>query len=280
LLPSPESADDLVGGHHVKLGLPPQAVPAEGPPSVSLLPTSSSATRWPVAVTATRPAHAALERVDQDRPERQRPRLGRGRIGAVALDVRVPDPVAMMAIMRSTIRPLAAADIAAVVEFSLRAWAPVFESFRSVLGERVYQALYPDWTTSQARAVEAVCQDDTAKVWVADQHGRPVGYVAVRIHPDDRTGEIEMLAVDPLVQCQGIGTALTSFAVQRLRDAGMRLAVVGTGGDPGHAAARRVYEKAGFVGLPLVRYYARLDTDPDHTPVLVDGGGGRATEGS
>ena len=182
--------------------------------------------------------------------------------------MRVIDPNDMMAIMRSTIRPLTPADTAAVVEFSLRAWAPVFESFRTVLGERVYQALYPDWATSQARAVEAVCQDDTAAVWVAEQHGRPVGYIAVRIHADDRTGEIEMLAVDPLVQRQGIGTALTSFAVQRLRDAGMRLAVVGTGGDPGHAPARRVYEKAGFVGLPLVRYYARLDTDAGDVSVL------------
>jgi ribosomal protein S18 acetylase RimI-like enzyme len=173
----------------------------------------------------------------------------------------------MMATMRPAIRPLRAADIAAVVEFSLRAWAPVFESFRTVLGERVYQALYPDWATTQARAVEAVCQDDTAAVWVAEQQGRPVGYVAVRIHPDDRTGEIEMLAVDPLVQRQGIGTALTVFAVRRLRDAGVGLVVVGTGGDSGHAPARRVYEKAGFVGLPLVRYYARLDAETGHTPV-------------
>ena len=175
-------------------------------------------------------------------------------------------PVAMMVIMGPTIRPLSAADVAAVVEFSLRAWAPVFESFRAVLGERVYQALYPDWSTTQARAVEAICQDDTAAVWVAEQHGRPVGYVAVRIHADDSTGEIDMLAVDPLVQRQGIGTALTRFAIQRFRDAGVGLAVVGTGGDPGHAAARRVYEKLGFVGLPLVRYYARLDTDAGHSP--------------
>lgn len=47
----------------------------------------------------------------------------------------------MMAIMRATIPPLAPADITAVVEFSLRAWAPVFDSFGKVLGERVYQAL-------------------------------------------------------------------------------------------------------------------------------------------
>jgi ribosomal protein S18 acetylase RimI-like enzyme len=107
-------------------------------------------------------------------------------------------------------------------------------------------------------------------VWVAEQQGRPVGFVALRIYADGQTGEIYMLAVDPLVQRQGIGTALTSFAVQQLRDAGMGLTVVGTGGDPGHAPARRVYEKAGFVGLPLVKYYARLDTDAQHTPALGD----------
>lgn len=182
----------------------------------------------------------------------------------------------MMAIVGPTIRPLAPADIAAVVEFSLRAWAPVFESFRAVLGERVYQALYPDWSSSQARDVEAVCQDDAAAVWVAEQQGRPVGYVAVRIDADAQTGEIYMLAVDPSVQRQGIGTALTSFAVQQLRDAGVGLAVVGTGGDPGHAPARRVYEKAGFVGLPLVRYYVRLDRDAGHKPALGEGAGGPA----
>ena len=67
------------------------------------------------------------------------------------MGVRVTNPVAMMVIMPPTIRPLRAADIAAVVEFSLRAWAPVFESFSTVLGDRVYQALYPDWSTAQAR---------------------------------------------------------------------------------------------------------------------------------
>jgi hypothetical protein len=43
-----------------------------------------------------------------------------------------------------------------------------------------------------------------------------------------------------------------------MREAGMKLAVVGTGGDPGHAPARRSYEKAGYTGLPLVRYYKDL----------------------
>jgi hypothetical protein len=29
--------------------------------------------------------------------------------------------------------------------------------------------------------VEAVCRDDKAAVWVADQDGRPAGFVALRI---------------------------------------------------------------------------------------------------
>ena len=71
-------------------------------------------------------------------------------------------------------------------------------------------------------------------------------------------------------------TALTSFAVERLRDAGVRLAVADTGGDPGHAPARRVYEKAGFVGLPLVRYYARPDANAGDKPALGGGASGPA----
>ncbi len=160
--------------------------------------------------------------------------------------------------MDFTIRPLAPADVDAVVEFSLRSWAPVFASFENVLGSTVYQRLYPDWLTSQAEGVEAVCRDEKATVWVADVDGRPVGFAAVYLDSDAHSGEIEMLAVDPANQRRGIGAALTEVAVEHLRTAGVTLAVVATGGDPGHAPARRTYEKAGFVGLPLVRYYKKL----------------------
>ncbi|HEY8739434.1 MAG TPA: GNAT family N-acetyltransferase [Candidatus Dormibacteraeota bacterium] len=163
--------------------------------------------------------------------------------------------------MESNIRQIAPPDVPAVVEFALRAWAPVFESFQAVLGERLFKAVYPDWLESQARDVEAVCRDDSADVWVAQEEGRPVAYVAIRLDPDAKSGEIDMLAVDPEFQRRGIGSALTTFALERIRDAGCMLAVVATGGDPGHASARLTYEKAGFVGLPLVRYYMLLDGD-------------------
>jgi GNAT superfamily N-acetyltransferase len=52
--------------------------------------------------------------------------------------------------------------------------------------------------------------------------------------------------------------ALAEFALDRLKDAGMTVAMVETGGDPGHAVAHRTYEKAGYVHLPIARYFKNL----------------------
>ena len=163
--------------------------------------------------------------------------------------------------MLPLIRPLAAADVGAVVGLSLRAWAPVHESMAQVLGGVINAMVYPDWAAQQAADVRAVCEDATAAAWIAESGGRPAGFVAIRIGPD-ATGEIEMIAVDPPAQGQGIGTALTQFAMRVMRDSGVRLVTVATGGVPGHAPARRTYEKAGFTALPLVRYYASLGPPP------------------
>ena len=56
----------------------------------------------------------------------------------------------------------------------------------------------------------------------------------------------------------GIATALNEFALSQMTAAGMKLAVVGTGGDDAHAPARRAYEKVGYIALPIVRYHKAL----------------------
>jgi ribosomal protein S18 acetylase RimI-like enzyme len=160
--------------------------------------------------------------------------------------------------MASEIRPVTADDVDQVVEFSLRAWRPVFDSFRAVLGDRVYTRVYPDWSASQAAAVRSVCLDQDMDVFVAEEAGKVVGYVVVAFHQDPPKGEIDMIAVDPDFQRRGHGAMLTSFALRHIASRGMPLATVATGGDPGHAPSRRLYEAAGFVALPLVRYYKPL----------------------
>lgn len=71
-------------------------------------------------------------------------------------------------------------------------------------------------------------------------------------------GEIWMLAVDPGHQNRGVGTTLTLYATEWIADAGMALAMAGTGGDPGHAPARRTYEKSGYTLMPIARYFKAL----------------------
>ncbi len=67
-----------------------------------------------------------------------------------------------------------------------------------------------------------------------------------------------MLAVDPEDQDRGVGTALTDHATVWLRQSGMRVVMIETGGDRGHAPARRVYEKSGYQLIPMARYFRAL----------------------
>jgi RimJ/RimL family protein N-acetyltransferase len=160
--------------------------------------------------------------------------------------------------MTVSLRPLRSGDLDEIVRLSLAAWEPVFVSFREVLGPAVYPLLYPDWTSSQAEAVASICNDPKYTVWVAEVNGGVVGFIAYELNPQTKVGTIELLAVHPDHQNGGIGTQLNALALDRMREGRMELAEVGTGGDPGHAPARRAYEKAGFNGFPLVRYYQAL----------------------
>ncbi len=147
----------------------------------------------------------------------------------------------------------------AVIRLSLRAWAPVFKSLQTVMNADVYQAFYPDsWRVSQQKAVENACAAEDTNVWVAIDKAVIAGFVAIKLDDESSMGEIYMIAIDPDFQGHGIGTALTEFALAWMKEAGMTIAMVETGGDPGHAPARHTYEKAGFERLPIVRYFKKL----------------------
>jgi GNAT superfamily N-acetyltransferase len=151
-------------------------------------------------------------------------------------------------------------DLETVVEFSLRAWAPVFASLRGVLGEELFLRLHPDWRANQAEAVRSSCTNDEREVFVAVANGRPVGFVAIALNAfHERMGVIDIIGVDPDYQRGGISSRLTEVAIEHMRSRGMDIAVVETGGDPGHAPARAAYESAGFTFLPIGRYFRLLD---------------------
>ena len=152
-------------------------------------------------------------------------------------------------------------DRDAVVALALRAWSPVFASLRAVLGDELDGLMHgEDWRVYQRGSVEGTLDNEAMHVWVAehDGDGRVVAFVAVTLHVDDAMGQIWMLAVDPDAQGHGLGTTLTNLATDWMRESGMRVAMIGTGGDPGHAPARRAYDKAGYTALPSVQYFKAL----------------------
>ena len=161
--------------------------------------------------------------------------------------------------MEMQIEPYNPQQLDAVIRLSLRAWAPVFESIQNVLDADVYRAFYPDnWRVNQQKAVEDVCAAEDTNVWVAIAAGSTVGFVAVKLDSESSMGEIYMIAVDPDFQGHGIGSTLIESALAWMKDAGMSVAMVETGGDPGHAPARRTYEKLGFGLFPVARYFKKL----------------------
>ncbi|OUL26165.1 GNAT family N-acetyltransferase [Nostoc sp. T09] len=156
------------------------------------------------------------------------------------------------------IEPYDKSQLDAIKSLSLQAWTPVFDSIQKAMDLDVYLSFYPDWRVSQLHAVEEVCAAADTNVWVAIDSGSTVGFVAVKLHSQNSMGEIYMVAVAPDYQRRGIGTAMMEFALDWMKAAGMSVAMVETGGDPGHAPARFTYEKLGFRLFPVARYFKKL----------------------
>ncbi len=158
------------------------------------------------------------------------------------------------------IRAFAEDDLEAIVAFSLRAWEPVFASVQAVLGDEIFLRLHPDWRTSQSETVRSICMNTERDVYVAVVGARPIGFFAVALDAfHERMGVIEIIGVDPDYQRRGVGARLTEFATDYMRRCGMDIAVVETGGDPGHAPARSLYGEVGFTLLPIARYFRLFD---------------------
>jgi GNAT superfamily N-acetyltransferase len=159
------------------------------------------------------------------------------------------------------IRRFEESDLEAVVEFSLRAWEPVYESLRQVLGDAIFARVnQPDWLTVQEEAVRSSCTSDERDVFVAVADARPVGFAAVACNAfHDGMGVVDIIAVDPSYQRRGIATKLMERSAEHMREKGMDIAAVGTGGDAGHGPARALYESLGYTALPGVRYLQLLE---------------------
>jgi hypothetical protein len=56
---------------------------------------------------------------------------------------------------KSQIRALVDSDLEQIVELSLLAWEPAFESMEKVLGPRIFRLIWPDWKKMPASLPDA-----------------------------------------------------------------------------------------------------------------------------
>ncbi len=145
-------------------------------------------------------------------------------------------------------------DLPEIEEIRRKAFAPVFASFRSILGEEIYKRAQEPEDLQQEDLLRSMLMPDSPwAVYVAECSSRVVGFVSVQLNVETKVGEIGLNAVHPEHAGKGVGTEMYEFALSLMRSAHMRVATVATGGDTSHAPARRAYEKAGFdVQIPSV----------------------------
>jgi ribosomal protein S18 acetylase RimI-like enzyme len=159
-----------------------------------------------------------------------------------------------------TIRPFEPGDLPALQRIRALAFAPVFRSFRDIVGEQIAAIALAHAEAEQSKLLDDICAVDSGHhVLVVTIGNEIVGFVSFTADAAKRTGEIGLNAVHPDHAGNGIGTWMYEQAMARMKELGVAVATVGTGSDPSHAPARRAYEKAGFgTGLGSVYLYKRL----------------------
>ena len=147
------------------------------------------------------------------------------------------------------IRPAAVADADAVSAVQRRAWVHAYADIVDL----------DDMMTPVAQAArwrEALAEEDVP-TWVWDQDGRIAGFAtAGRSRDGDAgadVGEVYAIYVDPPAQGAGVGSALLAHAVDWLREAGFRAALLWT--FEANGAARAFYEHHGW---------RLVERDPQH----------------
>lgn len=162
----------------------------------------------------------------------------------------------------ANIRAYADEDWELVLEICLLAFTPIHESFECLLGGELFRLVYPDWRASNQKYLRSLTEDaERERLLVAEKDATVVGFVHYAIDAERQIGTLGLNAVHPAHQSKGIGTLMYRRVMEHMRSQGMKYVKVGTGGNPSHAAARRAYEKVGFVPIPVVNYFKPLNAD-------------------
>jgi len=144
-------------------------------------------------------------------------------------------------------------DIEIIVGMTEEAWqgvtmAQLLQSRHGVLGQQ-------QWFEYKHREIESFCRKHLDKVLVAEENGEITGYATYSLDEERAVGTAGNNAVKPEHRGKGVGSALHKAVLQKMRDSGMKIAVVTT--MERDLPARRMYEKHGFREIARSIHYSQ-----------------------
>jgi len=151
------------------------------------------------------------------------------------------------------IRPMRPEDWPAVEAIVRRIWNIGLDYLR----EQRYgiQVGGKPWDQRKVEALKAEAFSGLDDWFVTEAEGRVVGFCSAHSDSSTGIGQVGQNGVHPDVQGTGVGSRQLAFVLEELRRRGMTIAEVQTGLNDGHAAARKMYERAGFEPLFDARTY-------------------------
>jgi len=157
------------------------------------------------------------------------------------------------------VRPAQIEDVEPASEIAVEAWKPIFDNYRRLLGDELFEILHKNWQERKADDIRSHYGRFPDWMLVTEMERNIVGFITFVLDRKKQIGEISNNAVKPQYQRRGIGTLQYQKVLEIFRREGMRFASVSTGLDEAHAPARAAYEKVGFrKTVTGVTYYMKV----------------------
>jgi len=130
---------------------------------------------------------------------------------------------------------------------SVEAWQPIWASYRRMLGDELFRTM-GDVDQNKYNSALKMLSDPAIFGYGLFCGGVPAGFCGWRVSdvPGGKSGVVSLNGIADAFKGRRLGLLMQNFITGDMLAHGITYAKVLTGGDEGHAPARRTYENAGF----------------------------------